>query len=197
VLLAVGLTLTGVLWWKIGLGAVLSAFGALSWRLLLLVTLPAFLMVTCDTLGWRFAFSRDRVSFRTLLSVRLAGEAVHLTRPSASVGGEAVKAWLLRPYLSLAESLPSIIIAKTTITIGQALFLLLGLLVAWAVVPAGSVVLDSMLVLLALECLATAGFVAGQVGGAAGATRRRPGRARGHGPAGRPPLLPRGAAPVR
>src|SRR5262249_62114516 len=115
VLLAVGLTLTGVLWWKIGLGAVLSAFGALSWRLLLLVTLPAFLMVTCDTLGWRFAFSRDRVSFRTLLSVRLAGEAVNLTTPSPSGGGGAVKAWLVRPSLAPARGLASLLIANTTI----------------------------------------------------------------------------------
>jgi glycosyltransferase 2 family protein len=189
VLLAVGMALTGVLWWKIGLGAVLSACAALSWRLLPLVTVPAFLMVACDTLGWRFAFRRDRASFRTLLSVRLAGEAVNLTTPTASVGGEAVKAWLLRPYLPLAESLPSIIIAKTTMTISQALFLLLGLRVAWVVVPAGSVVLDSMLALLALECMATAGFVAVQVGGAAGAIGRVLERMGLQGSAGRPSLL--------
>ncbi len=189
VLLAVGMALTGVLWWKIGLPAVLSAFAALSWQLLWLVTVPALLMVTCDTFGWRFAFRQDRVSFRTLLSVRLAGEAVNLTTPTASVGGEAVKAWLLRPYVPLSESLPSVIIAKTTITIGQALFLLFGLLVAWAVVPAGSVVLDSMLVLLALECAATAGFVAVQVGGAAGAIGRVLEWVGVPGPAGQPSLL--------
>ena len=189
VLLAGGMALTGVLWWKIGLGDVLSACAALSWRLLLLVTAPALLMVTCDALGWRFAFRRNRVRFLTLLSVRLAGEAVNLTTPTASVGGEAVKAWLLRPYLPLAESLPSVIIAKTTITIAQALFLLLGLLVAWTVVPPGSVLLDSMLALLALECIATAGFVAVQVGGAAGAIGRVLERLGVPGAAGRPSLL--------
>jgi len=189
VLLALGMALTGVLWWKIGLGAVLSAFSALSWRLLLLVTIPALLMVTCDTLGWRFAFRRDRVPFRTLLPVRLAGEAVNLTTPTASVGGEAVKAWLLRPYVPLEEGLSSVIIAKTTITISQALFLLLGLVVAWSVVPAGSVLLDSMLVLLALECVATAGFVAVQVGGAARAIGRVLERVGVQGSAGRPSLL--------
>ncbi len=172
VLLALGIALSGVLWWRIGLGDVVSAFAALSWRLLLLVTVPASLMVTCDTLGWRFAFRRDRVPFRTLLSARLAGEAINLTTPTAAVGGEAVKAWLLRPYLPLTEGLPSVVIAKTTITIGQALFLLIGTLVAWAIVPAGSVLLESMLWLLALECVGVAGFVAVQATGATGAIGR-------------------------
>ena len=45
--------------------------------------------------------------------------------------GEAAKAWLVRRDVSYAESVPSVVIAKTTITIAQALFLLIGLVLAW------------------------------------------------------------------
>src|SRR2546425_5565398 len=80
-----------------------------------------------DPLGWRFAFLREGVAFRTLLGVRLAGEAFNLATPTAALGGEAVKAWLLRGRVPLDASVPSVIVAKTTITIAQGLFLLLGI----------------------------------------------------------------------
>lgn len=168
VLLTLGTILSIVLVWRIGLAAVVSAFSAVSWRLPLLLCFPACLMIACDTLGWRFAFRRDRVPFGALLSARLAGEAFNITTPTGSVGGEAVKAWLVRPYVSLAESLPSVVIAKTTITIAQALFLLLGILVAWPILPAGSGLLRVMQWLLVLECIGTGGFVAVQVLGTTG-----------------------------
>jgi uncharacterized membrane protein YbhN (UPF0104 family) len=129
-------------------------------------------MISCDTLGWRFAFRRDRVPLGVLFRARLAGEAVNMTTPTASLGGEPVKTWLIRGHVPLAESLPSVIIAKTTITIGQALFLLVGVLVAWQTLPDTSGVLRGMPWLLALECLAIGGFVATQcLGGVGGAGR--------------------------
>ena len=172
VLLAIGTTLCIGLVWRTGVGPVLSTFGTLSWRLPLLLCFPACLMIACDTLGWRFSFRRDRVPFRTLFSARLAGEALNITTPTASVGGEAVKAWLVRSHVPLTESLPSVVIAKTTITIGQTLFLLLGIAVAWPILPAGSRLLRSMQSLLVLECVGTAGFVAVQVLGATGGIGR-------------------------
>jgi len=164
-LLALGTALCLTLLWSIGLGPVFSALGMLSWRLPLVLCFPACLMVTCDTLGWRFAFPSDRVPFGALVSARLAGEALNISTPTASVGGEPVKAWLVRGYVPLSESLPSLVIAKTTITIGQALFLLLGIVVAWPLLPVGSHLLQRMQWLLVLECLGTAGFVAVQVFG--------------------------------
>lgn len=172
VLLALGTALCMVLLWRTGLGPVLATVGTLSWRLPLLLCFPACVMITCDTLGWRFSFRRDGVPFRTLFSARLAGEALNITTPTASVGGEAVKAWLVRSHVPLTESLPSVVIAKTTITIGQTLFLLLGIAVAWPILPVGSGLLRSMEWLLVLECLGTAGFVAVQVFGVTGRVGR-------------------------
>jgi uncharacterized protein (TIRG00374 family) len=156
----------------IGPGAVIQAFADLSWRLLVIVVFPFGLTTLLDTLGWRYAFRRDLVPFRTLLAARLAGEAFNVTTPTASMGGEAVKAWLVRPWAPLVEGLPSVIVAKTTIVIGQALFLVVGLVAAHAAAPSGSLVVRGMQWLLAAQVLAVVGFVAVQAGGAlSGGTR--------------------------
>jgi uncharacterized membrane protein YbhN (UPF0104 family) len=126
---------------------------------------PFAVIVAADTLGWRFAFARDAVPFHALLTARLAGEAFNTTTPTASVGGEAVKAWLLRPRIPLDDSLPSVIIAKTTITIAQGLFLLCGILLAWPALPEGSLLLRAMTWLLVAEIIGVAGFVAVQIYG--------------------------------
>lgn len=149
----------------IGPGAVVQAFADLSWRLAVILVFPFGLTVLLDTLGWRYAFRRDTVPFRSLLAARLAGEAFNLTTPTASMGGEAVKAWLVRPWAPLRESLPSVIVAKTTITIGQAPFVVIGLVAAHAALPSDALVVRAMEWLLVVQVLAVGGFVAVQAGG--------------------------------
>jgi len=171
-LLMLGTVLFAALLIRVGPEAVASLLAQLSWYLALIVVFPFALMTMLDTLGWRFAFRRDAVPFRSLFAARLAGEAFNMTTPTASVGGEAVKAWFIRPYVSLAESLPSVVIAKTTITIAQALYLATGLVVAMAVLPWTSTLLQVMQWLLGLELLGVGGFVAVQVFGLLGAGGR-------------------------
>ena len=171
-LLMLGTVLFAALLIRVGPEAVASLLAQLSWYLALIVVFPYGLMTTLDTLGWRFAFPRDAVPFRSLLAARLAGEAFNMTTPTASVGGEAVKAWFIRPYVPLAESLPSVVIAKTTITIAQALYLATGLVVAMTVLPRTSTLLQIMQWLLGLEILGVGGFVAVQVFGLLGAGGR-------------------------
>ena len=157
---------------SIGLQAIVQAFADLSWRLLIVLVFPFGATTLLDTLGWRYAFRRNAVPFPSLLAARLAGEAFNLTTPTASVGGEAVKAWLVRPWVPLAEGLPSVIIAKTTIVIGQALFLVIGLAAAHAALPSDSLVIRGMQWLLVVQVLAVGGFVFVQAGSALrGSTR--------------------------
>ncbi len=156
----------------IGPGAVVQAFTDLSWRLLIILGFPFGLTAFLDTLGWRYAFRRDTVPFRALFAARLSGEAFNLTTPTASMGGEAVKAWLVRPWAPLAEGLPSVIVAKTTIIIGQALFLVIGLVAAHAALPSDSLVIRGMEWLVVVQVLAVGGFVAVQAGGALSGSSR-------------------------
>ena len=168
VLFAVGAVLFVVLLVEIGPGAIIASFSELSWRLLVLICFPFILINAFDTLGWKFAFRGNAVPFGALWWARLAGEAFNATTPTVSVGGEAVKAWLIRRHSRLEEALPSVIVAKTTITIAQACFLVVGIAVAFSVLPAASPFLRAMEALLGLEIVGVSGFVLVQVLGALG-----------------------------
>ena len=150
---------------RIGIDALAAVFAQLRWWQFLLVCFPYAFVSVIDTIGWRYAFPRDRVPFRRLLGARIAGDALNVVTALASVGGEAVKAWLIRRDVPYEESVPSVVIAKTTITIAQALLLLVGIGVAWAVLPLDSVVVHSMLWLLAVEVVAVGGFFMAQIVG--------------------------------
>ena len=161
VLLGCGVTLFGLLLARIGPQPIVDAFARLSWSVLLIVWFPFALINICDTLGWQFAFPRQRVPFRALFMARLAGEAFNATTPGASLGGEPIKAALIRHHIDYHESAASLVVAKTTITISQVLFLAGGLLLA----PRGGVdplLFHALLVALVVEALATTGFVVAQ-----------------------------------
>lgn len=76
-----------------------------------------------------------------------------------------MKAWLLRSHVPLDASVPSVIVAKTTITAAQGLLLIVGLPCAWMLLPHDSPLLRVMLWMLVLEVLAVAAFIVFQVGG--------------------------------
>jgi len=165
VLLVVGIALLGVLVHRVGTVAILETLGRLTWWQFVIICLPYAAIMAVDTLGWRFAFARDRAPFRRLYRARVIGEALNIVTAVGSVGGEAAKPWLVREDVSYEESVPSVVIAKTTITIAQALFLGLGIVVAWSALDISSEILRAMLWLLAVEVLAVAGFFGAQVSG--------------------------------
>ena len=144
--------------------ATLDAIRRVGWRLAVIAVFPVVPVMLLDTLGWRYAFRVDRVPFWTLVYVRVAGEAINLVTPTAALGGEAVKTWLLRDRAPVDETVASVVVAKTTITIAQGLFLLVGIVVAWVVgLPGGW--LPGMLWLLGIEVVALGLFVVAQVRG--------------------------------
>src|SRR6185503_4469714 len=165
VFLVLGAALLGVLVYRVGAEPILQTLRRLTWWQFVLVCMPYAIITAVDTLGWRFAFARDRAPFWRLYGARLAGEALNVVTAVGAVGGEAAKTWLVRRDVEYEESVPSIVIAKTTITIAQALFLLIGLGLAWLTLPAGADVLRGMLWLLVVEVLAVGGFVGAQVAG--------------------------------
>jgi glycosyltransferase 2 family protein len=142
--------------------AILASIQQLSWRLAVVVLFPAVLVGILDALGWHYAFDKDTVPFRRLFWARVAGEAFNMT--TGPVGGEGVKVWLVRRYLPLAEGFSSVVIAKTTITIAQVLFLLLGIVLTWDL-GSGPPVIVGLRVLLVLEVVGLCVFVVAQTRG--------------------------------
>jgi uncharacterized protein (TIRG00374 family) len=157
---------------RIGWAPILEALARLTWWQLALVCLPYAVITAVDTLGWRYAFPRDPAPFLRLVGARLAGEALNLVTALGSMGGEAVKAWLIRRDVTYEASVPSVVIAKTTLTIAQALFLLIGVALAWSLLATDSRVISAMVWLLVVEIAAVAGFVGVQVVGIVGRAGR-------------------------
>ncbi|MBD0305878.1 MAG: flippase-like domain-containing protein [Nitrospiraceae bacterium] len=129
-LLAVGLLTLIALIWHIGPTRIFTVAEGLGPLALLVMFLPSGLMYTLDTLGWRFTLGRHAgaISFGRLLAIRTAGEVVNMTTPTAYVGGEPLKAYLLKRYgVPLVEGMASVVTAKTTMTLAQAAFILMGI----------------------------------------------------------------------
>jgi uncharacterized protein (TIRG00374 family) len=129
---------------------------------------PSTLMYFLDCLGWRFTLGQHNaaVPFSRLFVIRMAGELVNATTPTASVGGELLKAHLLKQYgIPMVDGLASVIVAKTAMTIGQIIYILLGIgLGVWIIFPSGSTQAGHVsgmaaVVSLGLLAFATAMFV--------------------------------------
>lgn len=164
-LLVLGVAVMVALVYRIGSEPVVEALRRLAWWEFLLLCLPYALMMFVDTLGWRYAFVRDAVPFTRLYAARVVGEAINIATALGQVGGEAVKVWLVRRDVSYEESVPSVVIAKTTIVMAQTLCLAIGIVVAWVAVDVSAWLLQAMLWLLLVEILAVGGFLGVQVSG--------------------------------
>ena len=130
ILLALGvLALIGLVW-HVVLTQILAAVTHLGPGAILVILLPSLLMYVIEAYGWRLTMGvyADRVPFGSLLSIRTAGEVVNMTTPTAYVGGEPLKAYLLKRHgVPTVDGMASAITAKTTMTLGEVLFILLGI----------------------------------------------------------------------
>ncbi len=164
--------LTGVLilaWlvWEIGLTALATQLQHLSWRLPL-VLLPQAVTNVFKTAGWAAAFPRERPRFGVLFPVRLAGEAVNETTPTATMGGDALKAFLLVRAgggVSVEEGLVAVVVAKTALVASLGAFIAITLVLAWALTDAPPALLALLALLAAYMAASTAGFMWAQVRG--------------------------------
>src|SRR5919106_880382 len=125
VLFVVGLAILATLSWQIGLPQILTYLQPLGWRFVL-VFLAYLLVFVCDTLGWRYAFTRmPPLGFPRLLALQIVGKAANLMTPLLPVGGEPLKAYLLHVRgVPLAEGLASVVVARTLATVANGLFVL-------------------------------------------------------------------------
>ena len=135
-LLGVGLALFGWYVHRVGLAEIASALRQLGWAAPL-VLLPYGVVYVVDCLGWRWTLpARLPLGFLALLRIRWAGEAVNNVVPSAYVGGEAVKVFLLGQHgVPTAVATSAAIVSKSAQTVGQIGFIALAALALLLIAP--------------------------------------------------------------
>jgi uncharacterized protein (TIRG00374 family) len=164
-LLVVGLLTLGFLVWHIGPGRIYDAASQLGPVALLVLLIPSTIMYVVEAYGWKITLgpSAKHIPFWRVLAIRTAGEVVNMTTPTAYVGGEPVKAYLLtKHHVPMVDGLASVVIAKTTMTIAEVVFILLGIALAfWRVGADGSSgqTVAAALVSVGLLVLVTAALV--------------------------------------
>ena len=127
--LVVGLLTLGLIVWHIGPGNIYDTAAQLGPVALLVMLIPSVVMYVVEAYGWKVTLgsSGKNIPFWHVLAIRTAGEVVNMTTPAGYVGGEPLKASLLRKHhVPMEEAFTSVIIAKTTMTIAEVLFILLG-----------------------------------------------------------------------
>lgn len=129
VLPGLGLLLLGYLVGKMGMGEVLHHLAIVKWSFPV-VLLVAFLWHLSNSLAWNFAFPPGafKPPFSALLRAKLAGDAVSQLTPLANLGGEPLKAYLLRGQTPTSLSLAAVVVNKTTQVFTGLVFSSLGFL---------------------------------------------------------------------
>jgi uncharacterized protein (TIRG00374 family) len=164
-LLTLGLAVLGLLVWHVGPGNIYDAATRLGPGALVVILLPSLAMYAVEAYGWRVVLGRsaETVPFWRLLAIRTAGEVVNMTTPTAYLGGEPLKAYLLKTYnVPMAEGAASVVIAKTTMTIAEVFYILAGIGLGFWILGAGSSAGQSVaaaLVSVGLLVCSIAGFV--------------------------------------
>lgn len=133
-LLALGLVTLGLLIWHVGPGNIYQAATQVGPLALLVILLPSVMMYVVEAYGWKVTLGpmARSIPFWRLLVIRTAGEVVNMTTPTAYMGGEPLKAYLLKRYqVPMVEGLASVVIAKTTMTIAEVIFILVGIALAF------------------------------------------------------------------
>ncbi len=137
VFLVAGVVVLGGLLWHIGLFRIWGTVERVGLVAFCMILVPFLVVYLLDTYGWSLTLGRwaSRVGFVRLFMVRMAGEAINATTPTAMLGGEPMKAYLLTRYeIPMVEGLASVVTAKTVMTLAQILYMVLGLSVTlWLV----------------------------------------------------------------
>jgi putative membrane protein len=161
IVLTLGLGWFGWFIYRAGPAEIFNNMSRLGW-LMPLVVVPYFLVYVLDTWGWYLAFgsyAAVRPAYWTLFRVRWAGESVNNVIPSGSVGGEALKVYLLhkRGFSALTAG-TSVVVSKSCQVLAQACFIGLGALCAMTRLPAGAGARTGML-LITLAAFGVAGLI--------------------------------------
>lgn len=128
---AMGVTLLGVLLVQTDLRPIVHEVAAVGLPGMALVLALYVVSFWADVASWQVTLESADMGWqwtKRLYLVRMIGEAYNNITPMASMGGEPVKAWLLKHHygVSYRDAGASLVLAKTTSMFGLVLFVALG-----------------------------------------------------------------------
>jgi len=128
-LVAAGAALLATLILRVGPAAIAADIGLVGWGFLPILAAESP-VVLFSAAGWWYAIepARRKLSLLRLSLFRCAAEGVNHLTPTATIGGEFVRARMATPYLGAKEAASSVTLAKFTETAGQYVFVVVGLL---------------------------------------------------------------------
>lgn len=126
-LLTVGIAVFVALVLQVGAGRLLDDLRSFGWAIFVVIGFE-LAIDACNTAAWRTTLPlHAAVGFGRLYWVRQAGVAINQVTPTATVGGEVAKVVLLRPRLPASTTAASLVAARMSYALGQAILVLLGL----------------------------------------------------------------------
>jgi len=155
--LLIGLCVFGFFIHRTGWDQIWPTLSRLGW-FAPLCFVPFLSVFALDAAAWQLSFGKHGtpgVSWWALFKIRWAGESVNYVVPTAYVGGEAVKVYLLHkrgidPKVSAAAS----VVSKSAQTLGMVIFIAIGALFSLRYIPEGSWARQAMAIICALTFVA-------------------------------------------
>ncbi len=89
-----------------------------------------------------------RAPFLFFVRIKIISDTMNTVLPTANLGGDAMRAYLVKPRIPLKEGVPGILVDKTVESIAGTLFMAIGILIAVLFFP-----MPRALVIPALACL--------------------------------------------
>jgi len=166
-----GAALLGVVVYRVGAGSIADALQHVAWWQFALVCSFQGFAIAIDAYAWRLTLPDRDAPFTTLVAARCAGDAANLLSGISAVGGDALKAWILRHRIPYRETIPSLIVSKTAELFGQVLLFATAVALAFHA-AIGRSLQTAMASLLVVQIVAVGGFFAVQLAGVLGKSER-------------------------
>lgn len=155
--LLIGLSVFGFFIHRTGWDQIWPTLSRLGW-LAPFCFIPFMTVFALDALAWKLSFGKHGtpgVGWPAILKIRWAGEAFNYVVPSACVGGEAVKVYLLHKRgIDPSVGAAAAVVSKSAQTLSMAIFIALGALFSLGYIPEESGARKAMAVICALTLAA-------------------------------------------
>src|SRR5262252_8795610 len=131
-LLVLGFAFLGWLIYKLGVHNIGENLKSLGWNFFTAL-LPVLVSYFLYTQAW-MEFLKEkpfRVPFYELFKLKTVGEAINMINPLGWGGGDPVRIYLLKKWVPVAESTASVVVDRTINSIAVAVFMVLGIFIAF------------------------------------------------------------------